>query len=162
MLTILKFQFTDKTQDDALMVHLGIAADRVTPSLIAKFKGRYRQRLCQHFTLLRNVIAEATGVEELKGTAAEFNKRPIQEVIDACQAKAPWDVVKEPYDVIPFQADLDPFGSEIFANLVRLWGEHVYPTFKDHVPTITKLPPIEQLVLMSRMVSFVLFLFTST
>ena len=160
VLTILKFQFMDKVQDHQLMIHIGVPPERVTKGLIAKYKQRYRQRLCQHFTLLRNVIAEATGVEELKGTAKMFNEKSNADVIAACQAKAPWDVVKEPYDVIPFQAGEDPFGSEIFANLVRLWGEMVYPAFREHVPTMTKLPPIEQLVLISRMVIFSCFVFS--
>jgi hypothetical protein len=134
------------------MLHLGVPPEQVSSALIAKFKARYRTRLCCHFTLLRNVIAEATGVKELKGTAKEFNARSSSEVITACQAAAPWDVVKEPYDVLPFQAGDDPFGSEIFANLVRLWGELVYPTFREHIPALSKIPPIEQLVLMSRMV----------
>lgn len=160
VLTILKFQFMDKVQDHQMMIHIGVPPERVSKGLIAKYKQRYRQRLCQHFTLLRNVIAEATGVEELKGTAKMFNEKSNAVVIAACQAKAPWDVVKEPYDVIPFQGGEDPFGSEIFANLVRLWGEMVYPTFREHVPTMTKLPPIEQLVLMSRMVFFSCFVFS--
>ena len=147
----------DKAQDHQMMIHIGVPPERVSKGLISKFKQRYRQRLCQHFTLLRNVIAEATGVEELKGTAKMFNEKSNAVVIAACQAAAPWDVVKEPYDVIPFQGGEDPFGSEIFANLVRLWGEMVHPTFKEHVPSMSKIPPIEQVVLMSRMVCFLFF-----
>jgi hypothetical protein len=142
-----------------MMIHLGVPPERVTKTLIAKFKQRYRQRLCQHFTLLRNVIAEATGVAELKGTAKEYNAKSSSEIVLACQAAAPWDVVKEPFDVLPFKAGDDPFGSEIFANLVRLWGELVFPMFKEHVPAMTKVPPIEQLVLMCRMVCFIVFFY---
>ena len=139
------------------MLHIGVPPDRVTKSLLFKFKSRYRTRLCVHFSLLRNVIAEATGVDELKGTPLQFKARSKSEVIAACQAAAPWDVVKEPYDVLPFQAGEDSFGSEIFTNLVKLWGEKVYPSFKDNLPSLSTVPPIEELVLMCRMVFFFRF-----
>jgi hypothetical protein len=156
---MVKYQFLHESEAYKMMLEVGVPADMVKPAL-SRFRGRLGTRRCAHFHQLRCVIGEATGVQQLQVAADVFNKVIDREALmKACQSKQFWDLKLEPYDVSWLSSGNDQLGSELFINLVELWIANIYPSLKTTI-RIDACPPLEEFVLMLRMVRNIYFQFS--